>query len=117
MSSHVVCPVSELPQGQRRLITIDKRSIGVFNVEGQYYALPSICPHQNAPLCEGVITGTTCPAAPGQYEWTRKGHILRCPWHGWEFDITTGLSVVDPQHLRVRSYPVTVENDQIVVHL
>jgi 3-phenylpropionate/trans-cinnamate dioxygenase ferredoxin subunit len=47
--------------------------------------------------------------APGDYTYTRRGEILRCPWHGWEFDIKTGQSWFDPQRTRVRTYPVAVE--------
>jgi 3-phenylpropionate/trans-cinnamate dioxygenase ferredoxin subunit len=46
---------------------------------------------------------------PGEYTYTRRGEILRCPWHGWEFDVKTGQSWFDPQQTRVRAYPVTVE--------
>jgi nitrite reductase/ring-hydroxylating ferredoxin subunit len=49
------------------------------------------------------------PSKPGEYAWAREGEILRCPWHGWEFDITTGRSVFNPHTTRVRSYEVTVE--------
>jgi 3-phenylpropionate/trans-cinnamate dioxygenase ferredoxin subunit len=46
---------------------------------------------------------------PGDYALTREGEILRCPWHGWEFDLHDGRSVVDPEGTRVRSYQVEVE--------
>ena len=46
---------------------------------------------------------------PGQYRVTREGELLRCPWHGWEFDIRTGRSWCDPQRTRVKSYDVAVE--------
>ena len=47
--------------------------------------------------------------APGEYTYTRKGEILRCAWHGWEFDVRTGQSWCDPTRVRVRSYNVSVE--------
>jgi nitrite reductase/ring-hydroxylating ferredoxin subunit len=49
------------------------------------------------------------PSTPGEYVWDREGEILRCPWHGWEFDLTTGRSIFNPHKLRVRTYEVTVE--------
>lgn len=109
MTRHVVCKVHELPPGQRRIVTIAGRSIGVFNIAGVYHAIRNVCPHQLAPLCLGKITGTTAPAPPGEYNWVAAGTIIRCPWHGWEFDITTGRSIVDPARLRVRNYQVSVE--------
>ena len=107
--AHPVCRVAELPPGERRIVTVEGRSIGVFNVKGTFYAIRNVCPHQRAPLCEGRITGTTVPGAVGEYQWSREGEIVRCPWHGWEFDITTGKSIVDPAKLRVARYDVDIQ--------
>ena len=93
---------------------VQGRSIGVFNVHGTYYALRNSCPHQGAPLCLGAITGMAMPSKPGEYVWTREGEILRCPWHGWEFDVTSGRSVCNPHRTRVKTYEVTVEEDESV---
>jgi nitrite reductase/ring-hydroxylating ferredoxin subunit len=57
----------------------------------------------------GSVKGMTMPSKPGEYAWAREGEILRCPWHGWEFDVTTGRSVFNPHKTRVRGYEVTVE--------
>jgi nitrite reductase/ring-hydroxylating ferredoxin subunit len=108
MATHVVAKVSELPPGERRIVQVGSRSIGVFNLDGSFYALRNVCPHQGAPLCLGSVGGTARPTAPGEYAWEREGEILSCPWHGWEFDIKTGRSVFDPHRTRVRSYDVTV---------
>jgi len=106
---HAICRVSELPPGGRKIVDVGSRSIGVFNVHGDFYALRSLCPHQGAPLCRGTITGTARASQPGEFIWEREGQVLRCPWHGWEFDITSGRSVFNPHRLRVRTYDVTVE--------
>jgi nitrite reductase/ring-hydroxylating ferredoxin subunit len=111
MGRHVVARMSELPPGQRRIVEAEGRSIGVFNVHGRFYALRNSCPHQAAPLCQGAIKGMAMPGKPGEYAWAREGEILRCPWHGWEFDITTGRSVFNPHKTRVKTYEVTVEAD------
>ncbi len=110
MERHLVCRAAELPAGQRKIVQIAGRSIGVFNVNGSYYALRNSCPHQGAPLCKGRISGTTLPSEPGTYLYGKEGEIVHCPWHGWEFDITTGKSLFDPQKCLVRSYEVTVES-------
>jgi nitrite reductase/ring-hydroxylating ferredoxin subunit len=110
MTSYLVAQASEIPPGSRKLVELGGRSIGVFNVEGHYYALRNSCPHQGAPLCLGSIQGTAEESRPGEYIWGREGKILRCPWHGWEFDLTTGRSVFNPHRTRVRSYPVTVQD-------
>jgi nitrite reductase/ring-hydroxylating ferredoxin subunit len=108
MSVYVVARVNELPPGGRKIVELEGRSIGVFNVKGEFYALRNACPHQGAPLCLGSINGTLTPSDPGEYVWEREGEILRCPWHGWEFDIKTGRSIFNPHRTCVRSYDVTV---------
>lgn len=105
----VVGTVGDLPEGSRVIVNVGGRSIGVFNVKGRYFAIRNSCPHQFAPLCLGTIVGTTLPSRPGEYVLARKGEIIRCPWHGWEFDITTGRSIFNPHRTRVRSYDVQVE--------
>jgi nitrite reductase/ring-hydroxylating ferredoxin subunit len=112
MGRHIIGRVSELPPGERRIVEVEGRSIGVFNVHGQFYALRNRCPHQGAPLCLGAIKGLALPSKPGEYLWGREGEILRCPWHGWEFDITSGRSIFNPHRMRVRTYEVTVEPDE-----
>lgn len=89
---------------------VGKKSIGVFNVGGDYHALLNLCPHQFAPLCLGKITGTAEPSPVGEYRWSREGEIIRCPWHGWEFDIKTGRSVFNPHRVRTQSFAVAVES-------
>jgi 3-phenylpropionate/trans-cinnamate dioxygenase ferredoxin subunit len=94
-------------------VTVNGLTIGVFNVGGSYYALLNRCAHQGGPLCLGEIKGLAVSTIPGQVEWTRDGEILRCPWHRWEFDITTGLALIDPARVRVKSYEVTVEPEPV----
>lgn len=107
---YIVCKASELPEGARKIIDAGGRSIGVFNVHGNYYALRNICPHQFAPLCLGQVTGTTLPSQVGEYIYGREGEIVRCPWHGWEFDILTGRSIFNPHKVRVKTYEVSIES-------
>ncbi len=101
--------VDEIPPGGRKVVEVAGRSIGVFNVGGEFFALRNRCPHQGGPLCEGHLLGFLRSPRPGEYEYSRKGEILRCPWHGWEFDVRTGQSWFDPKRTRVRRYEVSVE--------
>ena len=84
---------------------------------------------------EGFDVAQAHPGQPGEYLFSRPGELLRCPWHGWEFDIRTGQSWCDPTRVRARPYtvsvqpgtrlvagpyvaetvPVSVENDYVVV--
>lgn len=109
---YVVGRADEVPVGERKIVDVGGRSIGVFNVGGEYYALLNRCPHQGAPLCRGRITGTALPSEVGEYRWAREGEILRCPWHGWEVDITNGRSIFNPHRVRVRTYEVAVEGPE-----
>ncbi len=115
MARHVIAPVDELPPGSRKLVEIDGRPIAVFNVKGEFFGLLNRCPHQGASLCEGPLIGLASSSDPGEIEYTKLGEILRCPWHGWEFDIRTGQSYCDPRRFRVRAYPVSVEPGTNVV--
>lgn len=98
------CKVGDLPEGERLILDINGRSVGVFNVGGEFYALRNLCPHEGAELCKGTITGMNLPGKVGEYEWVRDGEIIRCPWHAWEFDIKTGRSIFNPHKVRVKSY-------------
>jgi nitrite reductase/ring-hydroxylating ferredoxin subunit len=108
MARHVVAAAAEIPPGSRKLVEVAGRSIGVFNLGGEFFALRNRCPHQGAPLCTGAVGGCVTASAPGRVEFTRDGEILRCPWHGWEFDLRTGRSWFDPRGTRVKRYEVAV---------
>ena len=107
---------SEIGPGEVRLVEVKRRSIGLFNVAGRFVAALNVCPHELAPVCRGRVGGTTLPSAAGEYRWGREGEILACPWHGWEFDLLTGRALADPR-IRLRLYPVAVEDDTIFVTL
>ncbi len=113
---HIVCPVSDMPIGTRKIIKIGSRSIGVFNVDNHFYALLNLCPHQGANLCEGPVGGTNLPTDGYQYIYANEGKVLRCSRHGWEFDITTGKNFDDPT-ICAKTYPVTVEENNVVLSL
>lgn len=103
----VVGTVGDMPPGSAKIVTVSGQSVGVFNVEGEYYALRNVCPHQGGPLCEGSLSGTTESDDPSEVRWVKDGEIIRCPWHHWEFDVTTGRSLFNPNR-RVRSYRTVV---------
>jgi len=110
----VVGATSEIPPGERKIVTVAGRSIGVFNVGGQFYAIRNRCPHQGAPLCAGKLWGVLKASVPGEFEYDGTKEILACISHGWEFSIKTGQSWCDPGRLRVRSYAVELEDSKAV---
>jgi len=111
----LVAKVCDLPIGERKIVTIKGRSIGIFNVNGEFIAVLNVCPHELAPVCMGRVSGTTTASQPGAIEWVREGEILYCPWHGWEFDLLTGACFTDRRHLH--KFVTSVEDDSIYVHL
>lgn len=106
---YVVAEAGEIPPGGRKIVDLDGISVGVFHVNGAYYALLNWCPHQAARLCEGKLWSALEGSVPGDYQTTRHGEIIACPWHGWEFDLRTGQSWCEPERLRVRAYDVRIE--------
>jgi len=114
MTRYIVATIEEIPPGGRKIVEVAGRSIGVFNLGGEFFALRNRCPHQGGPLCAGSLGGLIVSSTPGEYQYSRAGEILRCPWHGWEFDIRSGQSWFDPARVRVRRYDVTVEREQPV---
>ncbi len=109
MAKHVVARTAEIPPGGRKLVTVRGREIGIFNLDGEFFALFNRCPHQGAALCSGEIVSRLESALPGDYRLSRPGEMLRCPWHCWEFDIRTGQSWCEPNSVHARTFPVTTE--------
>ena len=112
MAKHLVCKISELPPGERKIIEVEGRSIGVFNIKNSLYAVRNSCPHQGAPLCLGKVKGTMKSSKPHTYNYVMDEQVLVCPWHCWEFDITNGRSVFNPHRMRVKTYEVTLETEE-----
>jgi 3-phenylpropionate/trans-cinnamate dioxygenase ferredoxin subunit len=112
---YVVAAVDEIPPGGRKILDIGGRSVGVFNIDGEYFALRNRCPHQGGALCEGTLWGSLRASAPGDFQYQATREILTCPWHGWEFHVRTGQSWCEPRRLRVRRYDVSVEEGAAVL--
>lgn len=108
-----VGPASEIPEGGVKIVQAGARSIGVFRVGGEFYALRNSCPHQGAPLCLGKLQATYAPSAVGEFRPALAGRVLRCPWHGWEFDIVTGKGLYDARS-RVKTYATRVDEQGVL---
>ena len=108
MAKHVIAPLRDFPAGTRRLADVRGRAIAVFNVNGEFFALANRCPHQGGNLIQGRLVGLIESSEPGCYRYSRRGEIIRCPWHGWEFDLRTGKSWCEPERVRARQFAVSV---------
>jgi nitrite reductase (NADH) small subunit len=118
MGDHVVGRADAIPVGGRQIVTVEGREIGVFNVGGRFYALLNDCAHLGGPVCTGEVLGRlTAEVLTGgetREFFTQEGQIVACPWHGWEFEIPTGVCLADPR-FRLRTFPVTVEEGLVKV--
>ncbi|WP_127582598.1 Rieske (2Fe-2S) protein [Paenibacillus koleovorans] len=116
MTPYFVAETEDIPVGEHRVFEVAGRSIGIYNVKGDYFAYLNYCPHQGAELCRGPVCGTSLPSNVYEYMYGREGEIVRCPWHGWEFDLKTGRSLVK-EHVRLRKFPLVIEDGRIGVVL
>lgn len=111
-----VCRVDDLAPGEKRRIVVGRRPIALCRTaSGEYYAVSDNCPHQGASMSAGALGGAMAAAEPGRYTWGRPGEVLRCPWHAWEFDVTTGCSLWGEAGVRLATYPVTIVDGDVVL--
>ena len=92
-----VAEAENLPPGQSLLVTVDGKEVALFNVEGRFYAIGNRCPHRSGPLVRGRVETVPCGAAPesvpdagGAVAGTETTLAVRCPIHGWLFELATG---------------------------
>jgi nitrite reductase/ring-hydroxylating ferredoxin subunit len=93
-----VARVADVPPGTGAVVDINGRKLALFNVDGSFYALDNTCLHRGGPVGEGDLDGT----------------IVTCPWHGFQYDVTTGRNVFDPE-VGLRSFPVQVSDGDVLV--
>ena len=91
---------ADFTPGAGRIVDAGGRTFAIFNIEGRYFALDNACPHRGGPLGEGDLDGAT----------------VSCPWHGWRWDVTTGVNVNNPA-VKVGCFAVTVEDGGVFVDL
>jgi len=113
----VAFPRAELGPGGRRVVLAGRREILVIDDRGTLRALFNRCPHRQAPLTAGPLRKSRLPAPVGGIEYDRERQVLLCPWHRYEFDLESGRCPADPQKLRVATYEVRVEGDEIAVYV
>lgn len=113
---HSIGPASELPEGSHRVVRVGNRELGVFNIHGEYYAIPNLCPHQRGPLCEGRVNGTlhAGPETDWKLSWILDGEVITCPWHSMEFHVPTGQCLANKE-IKLRTYEVQLRDGELHV--
>jgi nitrite reductase (NADH) small subunit len=107
--------IEEFPDRKITIREVDGTSVGIFRDGEEFSAMLNICPHRAAPVCQGLMGGTMLPSGPGEFVYGMDGLVLRCPWHGWEFDVRNGESVgpVDKRNLTMLA--IEVEGGDVYV--
>ena len=98
-----VCPLDELQPGEVKIVHAGVIALGVYNLDGELYAIEDRCSHDDGPLCEG--------------EFDVETGVVICPRHGANFDIRTGSALTLPAYLPVSTYPVRVVDGMIKVEV
>ena len=88
----------DCPQGESLEVVVSGQVVAVINVDGTFYALDGICPHQGGPLGKGHLSGC----------------ILTCPWHGWQFNVSTGQQQINDRIIHT-TYPLRHEDDDVYI--
>ena len=100
MQRHRVAATTDIPAGEGREFVVAGRIVAVFHTDGAFHAMDGICPHSGGPLAKGAL----------------NGNVVTCPWHGWQFDVSTGRHCLNA-HLKHPSCTTVVEGDQIWIEM
>jgi len=118
MKEQIVCQTSDIEPGDMMKAEFGKQSILVCRTpDGEFYAFLNQCIHQGAPLDKGMMYGaTTANSKPGDYDYCHHGEIIRCPWHGREFDIKNNGRMLANPDKRIPSFHVRIEDENVIVY-
>jgi nitrite reductase/ring-hydroxylating ferredoxin subunit len=121
MDEIAVCGSDEVREAEGVLATVDGIEVGVFRVNGELVAYENRCRHQGGPVCTGAVLGKLeAVLGPGrtvvEERFSESELHLVCPWHGWEYQLSTGENTVDPS-LRLRSFRVTERDGQVYLRV
>ena len=92
--------IADFVSGQGKMVVVNGRHIALFRLGDEFYALDNMCLHRGGPLCEGFI----------------EDSVVTCPWHGWSYEIKTGMMVQDPR-VGVSKHDVHIDEDRVAVRL
>ena len=95
-----VSSLADIPPGGGKCVEVNGQQIALFNVDGAVHAIHNVCLHRGGPLAEGEL----------------EGHVVTCPWHGWQYDVRTGINTMD-ENEQVARYEVRIEGNDVLVSL
>lgn len=104
--------------GAFRIVQVGRHQVGILRTQDDIvHAVLNVCPHKGAPVCKGTVGGTMLPSAPGELIYANDGKVLKCPWHGYEFDIETGASLFGITRGRLRKFPTEIRDGEVYVRI
>jgi nitrite reductase (NADH) small subunit len=99
-----------------RVVQVDGRPVTVVSVGEEFYAVSDRCPHMGASMSAGSLSGTLVAGRPHELLYGMEDQVIRCPWHGWEFDLESGRSLLEPRRFGLQTYRVTHQDGVVVLH-
>lgn len=90
----------EIADGSSKIVNVSGRSIAIFRISNQYFAMTNSCLHRGGPLGEGEV----------------KNYEVTCPWHGWRFNLIDGAFSLIPT-LKLKTFPVKERPDGVFIEL
>jgi nitrite reductase (NADH) small subunit len=105
--------LADIPERGALIVTVGTVEVGLYRLADEVVAWRNVCPHQAAPICRGVVSGTRLPSEVYEYRYGRDGEILQCPWHGWEFDLRDGQHLAAGSEARLQRWQTEVRGDEV----
>ncbi len=112
--AHHVGSTTDLDPGDSLLVEVEGIEIAVYCTENGYSAISNYCVHQGGPLCEGPVTGQVTQDENGELCYDQETNVVRCPWHGWEFDVETGEHPSRSDYSQP-TYDVLLKDEQLYI--
>lgn len=113
-TKHHVGPGSDLEIGESLLVEINGVEVAIYHTENGFFAMSNYCVHQGGPMCEGPVTGTVSQDSSGELTYDANQEVVKCPWHGWEFDLESGEHLSRPQYNQP-TYEVEQQDGELYV--
>lgn len=101
MTEIKIATVKDIKDGGAKVISVSGKTLALFNINGEFFAVDNACLHKGGPLGEGAV----------------EGSVVTCPLHGWKYDVTSGQCVFPAAHLKLNSYKVRIKGEDIFIEI
>ena len=115
--SHHVGPLAGFPLNACKIVQVAGREVGIIRTEREVFAIANRCPHMGGGICYGTVTGVMEASTPEDLRYDENEKAMRCPWHGWEFLLSTGMAVGGITNRRLRRFTLRVAGGEVYLLL